>query len=141
MVDEILFRITNPGSYEDTKRLFNALFDADTEITTRMQKDSQQEITISSENEPGISIELAPEMEVALPAITLATAHLTPYLPKTGSPPHLTPEYQIPAIDAPEPDDPFDEVYSVATVREKRRRLQGDEEAVFEPKSQKISVS
>ena len=104
-----------------------------------MQKQSLQEIATSEE--PGISIKVAPELEVVLPASTLVTVHLGCYFPCPEGPSRLAPEYQIPAIDAPEPDDPFDEVYCAATGREKRRRLQGDDEAVYEPKSHKVPVS
>ncbi|KAL5963213.1 Actin-related protein 8 [Taenia solium] len=126
------------GSFEDMRRLFNAMFDADSAIIARMQTQSLEEI--ASEE---ITIKIATKYDVTLPIVTFLGAHLAPYFPNRDA--VLLPEYQTAGIDAPEPDDPFDEVYVVMTMREKRRKLQGDffpsrgDESAFELRSQKVS--
>ncbi|EUB58127.1 Actin-related protein 8 [Echinococcus granulosus] len=132
-----LMQETDHGSFGDMRRLFNAMFDADSAIIAQMQTQSL-EVIASKET----TIKLATGQEVVLPNVTFLTAHLAPYFFNADG---FLPEYQIPGIDAPEPDDPFDEVYSVMTMRERRRKLQGDfvpgrgDEGAFEPKSQKVS--
>ncbi|KAL5112755.1 Actin-related protein 8 [Taenia crassiceps] len=133
-----LLQKADHGSFEDMRRLFNAMFDADSAIIARIQAQSLE--TISSEE---VTVKIATGHDITLPISIFLGAHLAPYSPNTDCP--LLPEYQTPGIDAPEPDDPFDEVYSVMTMREKRRKLQGDffpgrgDESAFEPRSQKIS--
>ncbi|VDM35145.1 unnamed protein product [Hydatigera taeniaeformis] len=133
-----LMQAAEHGSLDDMRRLFNAMFDADSAIIARMQTESLE--SIASEE---ITIKISPRHEVTLSNTTVLGAHLAPYFFITDG--RLLPEYQIPGIDAPEPDDPFDEIYSAMTMREKRRKLQGDfvpnrgDEGAFELKNQKVS--
>lgn len=135
-----IHRKADHGSFEDMRRLFNATFDADSAIIARMQ--TQPLEAIASEE---ITVKIDTGHDAILPIAAFLGSHLAPYFPNKDDP--LLPEYQTPGIDAPEPDDPFDEVYSVMTMREKRRKLQGDffpgrgDESAFEPRCQKISVS
>uniref|UniRef100_A0A5K3FFC0 Actin-related protein 8 n=1 Tax=Mesocestoides corti TaxID=53468 RepID=A0A5K3FFC0_MESCO len=137
----ILERLKEIGyqTFPDTKLLFNAMFDADTAVTKCLLAQQLEGNTPSD-----ITIDIPPEHKQSLPVASVVGVHLTPYFPKSES---LLPEYQTPSIEAPEPDDPFDEVYIAATAREKKRKLQvdvlsarGDDVGTFDPKISKVQV-
>lgn len=116
----MFFRNLGYETFEDTKTLFNALFDYDLAAAKLLQglkpeKESQNE----TENQIEVTIR---KHKLRLPITAALVAHLSPYFPPKGQM-DLAPTYQVPAIDAPEPDDPFDEVYIATTAREKKRRL------------------
>uniref|UniRef100_A0A0X3P4Z1 Uncharacterized protein n=1 Tax=Schistocephalus solidus TaxID=70667 RepID=A0A0X3P4Z1_SCHSO len=70
-----------------------------------------------------------PVFTLPIPAVAYVASHLLPFFPALLAPASdassITPIYQIPSIDAPEPDDPFDDIYLAMTVKEKRRKVQG----------------
>ncbi|KAL7063630.1 hypothetical protein AAHC03_0911 [Spirometra sp. Aus1] len=92
----------------------------------------------------------APHFTLPIPAVAVVASHLLPFFPgmfsSASDTSSIKPIYQVPSMDAPEPDDPFDDIYLAMTVKEKRRKVQGQldqvsakgDENVVDPKLSKI---
>ncbi|VDN34561.1 unnamed protein product [Dibothriocephalus latus] len=94
----------------------------------------------------------APAFNLSIPAVAVVASHLLPFFPGLPAPASdaasIKPIYQVPSIDAPEPDDPFDDIYLAMTMKEKRRKVQGQldqvsakgDEGVVDSKLSKVQV-
>lgn len=116
----------------DIKMLLGGLFESDKLAIAAMGTRREDDAATS----PGRHVTLSlpsggssndGQHSVSLPVNGIKATHLLSFFPSEAN---LTPTYQTAAVDAPQPDDPFDDIYALMNGREKKRKLLNEQLSV-----------